>query len=158
MTGTDRFDEVAERIGPGAARDVSLAARTTYRVGGRAAVLVEVVDDDHLRRVAAVVADTEGAAEEGCRRLRVTYDVLPAVLDPEAAMAPGAPVVHGGNVAARLHDELGDVAAGLSEADVVYEATFRTPRVQHAALETLGAVGWLEDDRLVLRSSTQTPY
>jgi UDP-N-acetylmuramate dehydrogenase len=58
MTSADRFDEVAERVGPGAARDVSLAPRTTYRVGGPAAVLVEVVDDEHLRRVAAVVADT----------------------------------------------------------------------------------------------------
>jgi putative selenate reductase molybdopterin-binding subunit len=119
--------------------------------------------DDVVRfagqRVAAVVADTEGAAEEGCRRLRVTYEVLPAVLDPEAAMAPGAPVVHGDNVAAQLHDELGDVAAGLAAADVVYEATFRTPRVQHAALETHGALGALDSDgRLVIRSSTQTPF
>lgn len=58
MTSTDRFDELAERLGPGAARDVPLAPRTTYRVGGPAAVLVEVADDEHLRRVAAVVADT----------------------------------------------------------------------------------------------------
>ncbi|MCA2213939.1 molybdopterin-dependent oxidoreductase [Jidongwangia harbinensis] len=124
--------------------------------------------DDVVRhvgqRVAAVVADSEGAAEEGCRRLRVTYQVRPAVLNPEAALAPDAPLVHGdkdgfSNAAGELHDELGDVAAGLAGADVVYEATFRTPRAQHASLETHGAVAWLDDDgRLVVRSSTQTPF
>ena len=35
-----------------------------------------------------------GAAEEGCRRLEVDYEVLPAVFDPEEAMRPGAPVIH----------------------------------------------------------------
>src|SRR5262249_23882618 len=45
-------------------------------------------------RVAAVVADTVGAAEEGCRQLEVDYEVLPAVFDPDEAMRPGAPVLH----------------------------------------------------------------
>jgi CO/xanthine dehydrogenase Mo-binding subunit/aerobic-type carbon monoxide dehydrogenase small subunit (CoxS/CutS family) len=131
--------------------------------------------DDVVRfvgqRVAAVVADTEAAAEEGCRRLDVSYEVLPAVLDPAAAMVPGAPLVHAdkdsshriaraaANVVGELHDELGDVAAGFDAADVIYEGTFRTPRVQHASLETHGAIGWLDaDGRLVVRSSTQTPF
>ncbi|WP_306214684.1 molybdopterin-dependent oxidoreductase [Actinoplanes sp. RD1] len=132
--------------------------------------------DDVVRfvgqRVAAVVADTEGAAEEGCRRLRVTYEVLPAVVEPEAAMLPGAPLLHAdknpaehriarpdGNVIGELHDELGSVAAGFEEADVVYEETFRTGRVQHASLETHGALGWLDEaGRLTIRSSSQTPF
>lgn len=116
--------------------------------------------DDVVRhvgqRVAAVVAESEGAAEEGCRRIEVGYEVLPCVLDPEEALRPGAPVVHAKdaarsgiarperNIAAEVHGECGDVAAGFAEADVVYEETFRTQRVQHAALETHGAVGWLE--------------
>ncbi|MES9507044.1 molybdopterin cofactor-binding domain-containing protein [Streptomyces sp. NPDC000609] len=123
------------------------------------------------QRVAAVVADSEAAAEEGCRRIEVTYEVLPSVLDPEEAMRPGAPVVHDkdaatariarprDNVVGEAHGEIGDVEAGFAEADAVYEGIFRTQRVQHASLETHGAVGWLdEDDRLVVRSSTQTPF
>ena len=43
------------------------------------------------QKVAAVVAETEAAAEEGCRRLKVDYDILPAVFDPALAIAPGAP-------------------------------------------------------------------
>ncbi|NNN30417.1 molybdopterin-dependent oxidoreductase [Streptomyces sp. S3(2020)] len=131
--------------------------------------------DDTVRyigqRVAAVVADSEAAAEEGCRRIEVTYDVLPAVLDPEAAMRPGAPVVHDkdpvtarisrphDNVVGEAHGEIGDVETGFAEADAVYEETFRTQRVQHASLETHGAVAWLdEDDRLTVRTSSQTPF
>ncbi|MEU4162341.1 molybdopterin-dependent oxidoreductase [Actinoplanes sp. NPDC026670] len=123
------------------------------------------------QRVAAVVATSEAAAEEGVRRLRVDYEVLPAVIDPALAMQPGAPLVHAGkgiaegivradaNVVGELHAGIGDVEAGFAASDAVYEATFRTPRVQHASLETHGAVGWLDDDdRLVIRSSTQTPF
>jgi len=43
------------------------------------------------QRIAAVVADTEAAAEEGVRKLEVQYEILPAVFDPEEAMLPGAP-------------------------------------------------------------------
>ncbi|GAA1608439.1 molybdopterin-dependent oxidoreductase [Actinoplanes couchii] len=123
------------------------------------------------QRVAAVVAVSEAAAEEGVRKLRISYDVREAVLDPALAMLPGAPLVHGdkgagqgiaradANVVGELHASIGDVAAGFAEADAVWSATFRTPRVQHASLETHGAVGWLDDDdRLVIRSSTQTPF
>jgi putative selenate reductase molybdopterin-binding subunit len=121
--------------------------------------------DDVVRfagqRVAAVVATSEAAAETGCRALTVEYDPLPAVLTPAAAMAPGAVRLHGaeGNVVAELHDETGDVDAGFAAADAVCEQTFTTGRVQHASLETHGALGWLDDDgRLVIRSSTQTPF
>ncbi|SNY49131.1 molybdopterin cofactor-binding domain-containing protein [Paractinoplanes atraurantiacus] len=120
--------------------------------------------DDVVRfvgqRVAAVVATSEAAAEEGCRALAVDYEMLPHVLTASEAMAPGAPLIHpGGNVVGQLHAALGDVEAGFAEADEIYEETFRTPRVQHASLETHGAVGWLDGDgRLVIRSSTQTPF
>ncbi|WP_017241915.1 molybdopterin-dependent oxidoreductase [Streptomyces sp. SS] len=136
--------------------------------------------DDVVRyvgqRVAAVVADSEQAAEEGCRRIEVTYEELPYVTDPEEAMRPGAPVIHAGkgpeariarvenNVAGEVHGEIGDVERGFAEADVVYEETFRTQRVQHASLETHGCVACFEPkedgsgERLTVRSSTQTPF
>ncbi|MFH9727506.1 molybdopterin-dependent oxidoreductase [Streptomyces sp. NPDC017254] len=128
------------------------------------------------QRVAAVVADSEQAAEEGCRRIEVTYERLPYVLDPEAAMLPGAPALHGDkgpeariaraadNVAGEVHGEIGDVERGFAEAAVVYEETFRTQRVQHASLETHGCVAYFEPkedgtgERLTVRSSTQTPF
>ncbi|MGZ4650314.1 MAG: molybdopterin-dependent oxidoreductase [Kineosporiaceae bacterium] len=122
------------------------------------------------QRVAAVVAESVGAAQEGCRRVQVDYELLPAVVNPSLAMAPGTPLLHGQagpesgiadptcNLAAEVHGEVGDVDAALARADVVYEGTFTAHRVQHVHLETHATVGWLEGDRLVLRTSTQTPF
>ncbi|MGW4477353.1 molybdopterin-dependent oxidoreductase [Rhodococcus triatomae] len=127
--------------------------------------------DDIVRfvgqRVVAVLADTVAAAEEGCRRVKVEYDVLPAVLEPEEAMADGAPQLHGSddpfvrdpahNVLLELHGHVGDVDTGLAAADVVHEGTYFSPRVQHAHLETHGSIAWMEDGRLHVRTSSQSP-
>ena len=123
------------------------------------------------QRVAAVLADSEAAAEAGCRALNVAYEILPAVLDPEAAMRPGSPPLHGDkgpearihdparNLVAEVHDSTGDPTAGFDAAAVVHEATYTTQRIQHAALETHAAIGWLDDTGcLTIRSSTQTPF
>ncbi|MEV6676442.1 molybdopterin-dependent oxidoreductase [Streptomyces erythrochromogenes] len=135
--------------------------------------------DDVVRfvgqRVAAVVADSEQAAEEGCRRVVVTYEELPYVTDPEEAMLPGAPVIHPkgpesgifraeNNVCGEVHHTIGDMEQGYAQADVVYEETFHTQRVQHASLETHGSVAWFEPkeegdgERITVRSSTQAPF
>jgi CO/xanthine dehydrogenase Mo-binding subunit/aerobic-type carbon monoxide dehydrogenase small subunit (CoxS/CutS family) len=123
------------------------------------------------QKVAAVVAETEASAEEGCRRLKVDYDILPGVIDPALAIAPGAPLIHGDktgeqrvadpkrNIVAETHGEYGDVAAALTSAAVTYEGTFTTQRVQHAALETHGGFAWIDPAGVLnVRSSTQTPF
>ena len=123
------------------------------------------------QRVAAVLAESEAAAEAGCRALRVQYEVLEAVFDPEEAMQAGAPVLHADkgpearihdparNVVAELHQTTGDLQAGLAEAVITHTATYTTQRLQHAALETHAAIGWLDDaGGLTIRSSTQTPF
>ncbi|MEK9282902.1 molybdopterin-dependent oxidoreductase [Bradyrhizobium sp. ISRA442] len=131
--------------------------------------------DDVVRfigqKVAAVVAESEAAAEEGCRRLKVTYNLLPVVIDPEQASAPDAPIIHPDrtaanrvadaqrNIVAERHAEFGDVAAALAASAVTYEGTFTTQRVQHAALETHGGLAWLDEAGVLnIRSSTQVPF
>ncbi len=119
------------------------------------------------QRVVAVLADSVGAAEEGCRKVVVEYEVLPAVFDPEEAMADGAPQLHGSddpfvrdpvhNILLDLHGQIGDVEAGFAEADVIHEGTYFSPRVQHAHLETHGSIAWMEDGRLHVRTSSQSP-
>jgi CO/xanthine dehydrogenase Mo-binding subunit/aerobic-type carbon monoxide dehydrogenase small subunit (CoxS/CutS family) len=123
------------------------------------------------QKVAAVVAETESAAEEGCRRLKIDYDILPAVFDPALAIAEGAPAIHGDkmpqqrvanaqrNIVAESHEEIGDVASGFANAVVTYEGTFTTQRVQHAHLETHGGLAWVDPNGVLnVRSSTQTPF
>src|SRR4051812_30972734 len=123
------------------------------------------------QKLAAVVAESEAAAEEGCRRLVVDYDILPAVFEPAAAMAPGAPVIHAGktqahriarvqnNVVAEVHGEFGDVAAALAGAAVSYQGSFTTPRIQHGHLETHGGMAWVDEHGVLnVRASTQVPF
>lgn len=124
------------------------------------------------QRVAAVVADSVAAAEEGVRRIVVDWEVLPAVLDPEEALRPGAPLVHGDkdaersriadpsrNLAAEVHTVCGDPDGGFARADVVVEDTFHVQRIQHVHLETHGATAWIDErDRLCVRTSTQVPF
>ena len=122
------------------------------------------------QRVAAVVADTAATAHRAAGLVAVDYEPLPAVLDPEQAIAPGAPLVHGDkdpsagiadpgrNIAVQVHGGVGDVAAGLASATAVVSRTYASHRIQHAHLETHATVGWMDGERLVLRTSSQTPF
>jgi CO/xanthine dehydrogenase Mo-binding subunit len=119
------------------------------------------------QRVVAVLADSVRAADEGARLVVVEYELLPAVFDPIEAMADGAPQLHSyddpfahdkvHNILLELHGEIGDAEAGFATADVVHEATYSSPRVQHAHLETHGSIAWMEGGRLNVRTSSQSP-
>lgn len=119
------------------------------------------------QRTAVVLADSVQAAEEGARRVAIEYDVLPTVFDPEAAMTEGAPQLHdpddptvhdpARNILHELRGEIGDPEKGFAEADVIHEGTYFSPRVQHAHLETHGAIAWTDGDRLTVRTSSQSP-
>jgi putative selenate reductase molybdopterin-binding subunit len=122
------------------------------------------------QRVAAVVAETVAAAEAGCRAIAVDYEVRSAVTDAIEAMTAGAPLLHGdktdaariadraSNRAAALHREMGDVDAALAAADATWSGQFSVQRLQHVHLETHASIAWIEDDRLVVRTSSQTPF
>ena len=117
------------------------------------------------QRVVAVVAESEAAAEAGCRALRVDYEILPAVFDPEIAMEPAAPILHDkrsdskSNIYCEIGGEVGCVNDGFAEADVIHEKTYSTSRVQHVHLETHGSIAWKGDDgRIHVRTSSQAPF
>lgn len=123
-------------------------------------------------RVAVVAAESPEIAEQALQLIEVEYEELPAVLDPREAMKPGAPVIHdqpdyvpfgecdpSRNLAARIRIELGDVDAAMGQADYVFEGEYEVQRVQAAPIEPWTCLTyWDEDDRLVIRSSTQVPF
>jgi len=121
-------------------------------------------------RVAVVAAEDPELARRACDAIKVTYEVLPAVLDPEKAMAPGAPIIHDQadasgikdptrNLAAEIVAEVGDVARGFAEAESVFEETYRVPYVQQSSIEPHITITWLDEDhRLMVRTSTQVPF
>ncbi len=123
-------------------------------------------------RVAFVAAETPGIAEQALRLIEVEYELLPAILDKSEAMQPGAVRIHdepeyvnfadsdpSRNLAAEIRIDIGDVEKGFAEADRVFEAEYEVPKVQQAHIEPHVCVTyWDEDDRLVIRTSTQVPF
>jgi nicotinate dehydrogenase large molybdopterin subunit len=106
--------------------------------------------------VAVVAAVTPQVADQAAELVAVEYQELPGLFDMEAALEPGAPLVHDeGNVLVSWHIGRGDVDAALAAADVVVEGTYRTQHVEHAYLEPEAGVGWMEDDVVTVRASTQ---
>jgi putative selenate reductase molybdopterin-binding subunit len=137
----------------------------------------QVSFDDKVRhvgdRVAAVAAETPEIADEACRRITVTYEVLPAVFDELEAIAEGAPVIHDEPDTVGIHDAAHNIShhiegqtvtdaqmdAAFTGADRVFQQTFHVHQVQHTPIEPHIAIGWLDgDERLVLRTSTQVPF
>ena len=109
--------------------------------------------------VALVVAETEAQAEAAAKLVRVDYELLPIITDPEAAMAPDAPPLHpnpfaypygvrdlGSNVLLEYKIRQGDVAAGFAQADVIVEATYRTHAQEHAYLQPEAGVAHVRPD------------
>ncbi|NUM35810.1 MAG: molybdopterin-dependent oxidoreductase [Candidatus Brocadiae bacterium] len=121
-------------------------------------------------RVAAIAADTLEIAQEAMKLLVVQYEVLPAVFDENQACAPGVPVIHdepdmadaydaSKNISHRIHAKSGNTEIGFAQADFVFEHTYKVHQVQQCPIEPHIAISyWDEDERLVIRTSTQVPF
>ncbi len=123
-------------------------------------------------RVAFVAAETPEIAEQALGMIDVEYEELPILLDIEEAMKPGAPILHDQpeyvnfadsdaslNLGAEIRIDIGDVEKGFDEADRVFEGVYDVSKVQQAHIEPHVVITyWDEDDRLVIRSSTQVPF
>lgn len=88
--------------------------------------------------VAVVVADDAASAEEGAELVRVDYEQLPAVVDPEKALEKGSPKVHAylpDNLAYRNVKLSGNIRKAFSQADHIIKARFEFPRLNAVPLE-----------------------
>jgi carbon-monoxide dehydrogenase large subunit len=111
--------------------------------------------------VAVVVATSRHAAVDAAEEVIVDYDPKPAVVDPEAALEAGAPLVWEEFGTNRTHDwgvGGGDVDAGLAEADVTVEHRFVNHRTSGAPIEPRCSIGEFRGDKLTLYSTTQIPH
>ena len=92
--------------------------------------------------VAAVAAESEDAALEALERIDVEYEPLPAVFDPEEALAPGAPRINEAenNLAQEVHIRRGDVDRSFAESAVIHEDIYTTPYQFQTYMEPLGAL------------------
>jgi xanthine dehydrogenase YagR molybdenum-binding subunit len=109
--------------------------------------------------VAVVAASDPDIAEDALDLIDVAYEVLPFVTDADVALNPGAPQateepsnIFGGKVS---RADRGDIDAGLAEAEVLIDQTYRTQTTPHSCLEAHGSVAQWEGDVLTLYESTQ---
>lgn len=111
--------------------------------------------------VAAVAAVDPDALLEAMELIKMDYEPLPAVFDPEEAMKAGAPIIHEGierNIAANPRYNLGDVDKAFKEADHVFEDRLETQRVAHVCPEPHNCVAvWDHDGKLTFYYCSQMP-
>ena len=86
--------------------------------------------------VALVAAKSKEIAEQALALIDVQYEALPVVSDPEEAMTPNSPRIHGDNNTFVHHKvRKGDVEKGFGEADFIIERRFKTQFIEHSYLE-----------------------
>jgi aerobic carbon-monoxide dehydrogenase large subunit len=110
--------------------------------------------------VAVVVAEDRYDAEDLVALVEVDYEPLPAVVDPERALEPDAPILHyGTNLADTLRYSTGDAGGALARAPHVLRERFETQRYAGMPMETRGVIASWEDrtGAITLYSSTQVP-
>jgi carbon-monoxide dehydrogenase large subunit len=112
--------------------------------------------------LAMVVAESRYIAEDALADILVDYEPLPAVGEPEAALTPGAPLVHEdvpGNLASWVRQRKGDYAAAAAEAALIVRRRFRYDRGASSPIETRGVVAQWDGkaDRLTVWDTTQAP-
>lgn len=141
--------------------------RTQHLTPGFVATDVPLMAMDRVRyvgeAVAAVVASDRYRAEDAAELIEAEYEPLPPVVDPVAAMAPGAPLLHpeaGSNVLYHGAFRAGDVDAAFTRADVVLRETFRHGRQTALPMEGRGCVATYDagTESLTLWTSTQIPH
>jgi 4-hydroxybenzoyl-CoA reductase subunit alpha len=147
ITGADVPENTYYGVSP-ARYDEEILARTTVRHVGDP--------------VAAVAAADEKTAEQALALIDVTYQELPAVLDPLEAVQPGAPLVHDRferNINTHVAHTFGDPDAAFAASHLVREETFTGNFVYQCPMEPQAAIAtWQHDGSLLLHSATQAPH
>jgi 4-hydroxybenzoyl-CoA reductase subunit alpha len=112
--------------------------------------------------VAAVAAVDEETAEEACELIKVEYEELPGVFDPEEALKPGAPIVHDyrpDNVSVEYHWNFGDVEKAFAESYLVREDRFTTGKVITGFLEPPASLAYYDPaGQITVWPAKQSPY
>ncbi len=120
--------------------------------------------------IAAVAASTQAIADAALELIDVQYEVLPHVIEVEAAMAPDAPILHDdlftagvtpaptkpSNIAKVVTFKKGDIDAGFAEADVIVEGRYTTQPVHQAYIEPHAClVTYAPDGQITIHASSQ---
>ena len=165
MPGVRAVHVIERVLGPAVLRNPALETPSRYPIVRYAG-----------QPIAAVAATTQAIANEAAKRIRVQYQPMPFVVDPNEARQSDAPLVfpgaadqagsagggggphdvpQTGNVHGPAVHAVGDVEQGFKDADVIVEGRYRTQVQTHSALETHGVVADWKPGMLTVWASTQ---
>jgi aerobic carbon-monoxide dehydrogenase large subunit len=111
--------------------------------------------------VAVVVGESRYAVVDAAEDVVVEYEPLPVVVDPEAALTDGSPLVHEEFGTNKVHEwSLGgeDVEQVLAESDVVVERRIVNHRISGAPIEPRAVLADFRSGELTVTSTTQVPH
>lgn len=106
-----------------------------------------------------LAAEDKELLEEAAQHIRIEYEELPAIFSMEESLT-GRPLLYGqDNVFKHILITKGDVDAGLAQADVIIEGTYRTGPQEQLYIEPQGMIAIPgEDGSIIAEGSTQCPY
>ncbi|MDO9411028.1 MAG: molybdopterin-dependent oxidoreductase [Pseudolabrys sp.] len=102
--------------------------------------------------IAAVAAEDALTAKRAVAAIKIVYEPLPPVFDPDEAMQPGAAIVHDyapDNITKHIPIRVGDVEAGFAQSDLVIEESYSTQAIEHAYLEPEAGLAYVDHDDVV---------
>lgn len=109
--------------------------------------------------IAIIAADTREKAKEAAKLVKLEYECLPVVRNTEDAKDPALPVLHGdSNLLADFFHEKGDVEKAFEESYLIVEDDFETPAQDHGYMEPDACFAYVEDDRLMVYTSSQNVF
>lgn len=109
--------------------------------------------------IAIIAADTREKAKEAAKLVKVEYECLPIVRNTEDAKDPAMPALHGdSNLMADFFHEKGDVEKAFEESYLIVEDDFETPAQDHGYMEPDACFAYVEDDRLMVYTSSQNVF
>ncbi|MGH7053373.1 MAG: xanthine dehydrogenase family protein molybdopterin-binding subunit [Stellaceae bacterium] len=152
VTAADFPDHKFEYIGP------ERVAQNFWHLSRNVIAREKALYEGHA--VAAVAAINAAVAAEAVALIAVDYEVLPHVIDVDAAMQPDAPLLfedmitrgiepapaRPSNISKRVEFKIGDLEAGFAAADVIVEHEFKTAAVHQAYIEPHACVARVDAD------------
>ncbi len=158
------LDTAAAEAAPGVVYVLSYKNAREFRYGPIARD-VPVLCSQNIRSyaepIAAVFAETQEQAEAAAKLIKAEYEEIPGIFTPEEALAPGARLVDEeaqDNVVSHIRIEKGDLEKAFAESDIVLERDYYSQKIDHAYIETEGAIAVPTGEGMDLYSMTQAPF
>jgi CO/xanthine dehydrogenase Mo-binding subunit len=103
-------------------------------------------------QIALVIAESENIASSALKKIKVTYDELPVINNPDEALLKDAIRIHQDhedNVLLHYKVRDGDVEQGFKDSDVIVEGVYKTPMQEHAYLQPEAGLSYVDENNRI---------